>query len=79
MNSFLQTMKSNANYTLTENGAITHKTTGSKVYDMFAEGGAYRNRTKEDLLPFKFGAVSIAKKTNSLEFVSIGYVMNIQK
>lgn len=48
MNSFLQTMKSNANYTLTENGAITHKTTGSKVYDMFAEGGAYRNRTKED-------------------------------
>ena len=48
MNSFLQTMKSNTNYTLTENGAITHKTTGSKVYDMFAEGGAYRNRTKED-------------------------------
>ena len=48
MNSFLQTMKTNTNYTLTENGAITHKTTGSKVYDMFAEGGAYRNRTKED-------------------------------
>ena len=47
MNS-LQTMKVDTNYTLTENGAITHKTTTSAVYDMFAEGGAYRNRTQED-------------------------------
>ena len=48
MNSFLNELKDNTNYTLTENGAVTHKTTDSKVYDMFAEGGAYRNRTKED-------------------------------
>ena len=48
MNSFLNELKDNTNYTLTENGAVTHKTTGSKVYDMFAEGGAYRNRTQED-------------------------------
>ena len=48
MNSFLQTMKVDTNYTSTENGAITHKTTTSAVYDMFAEGGAYRNRSVED-------------------------------
>ena len=33
------------NFVETENGAIAHKTTLNKVYDMFALGGAYRNRT----------------------------------
>ena len=47
-NTFLKSLKEQTNFTYTENYAVTHKTTGSKVYDMFAEGGAYRNRTKED-------------------------------
>ena len=47
-NTFLNELQDQTNFTYTENYAVTHKTTGSKVYDMFAEGGAYRNRTKED-------------------------------
>ena len=47
-NTFLNELQDKTNFTYTENYAVTHKTTGSKVYDMFAEGGAYRNRTKED-------------------------------
>ncbi len=54
MNSFLNNLKNNTNYKLTENGAVAHKTTNSAVYDMFAMGGAYRNRSKEDcILLFK--------------------------
>ena len=38
------------NITLTENHGITHKTTESKVLDMFAVGGAYRTRSDEDVI-----------------------------
>lgn len=54
MNTFMKTMKENTNYTLTENGAITHKSTLNAVYDMFAFGGAYRKRTDDEcMLLFK--------------------------
>ena len=49
-NSFLNNLQAATNYTLTENGAITHKSTGSKVYDMFSLGGAYRKRSDEDCI-----------------------------
>ena len=47
--SLLNAMKSDNNYTLTENGAVTHQSTLNKVLDMFAFGGAYRNRTDKDI------------------------------
>lgn len=50
MNEFLRTMKQDYNYTLTENGAITRKSTLNKVLDMFALGGAYRNRSDADCI-----------------------------
>ena len=51
---FIDSIKRQTNYTLTENGAVAHKTTLRKVYDMFALGGAYRMRTDEDcILLFK--------------------------
>lgn len=50
MNSLLNGMKTATNYTLTENGAITHKTTKSDLLDMFALGGAFRNRSDEDVI-----------------------------
>lgn len=39
-----------ANYTLTENGAVTHTSTRSDLLDMFAMGAAMRKRTDEDVI-----------------------------
>ena len=50
MNSLLNGMKSATNYTLTENGGLTHKTTNSDLLDMFAMGAAMRNRSDADVI-----------------------------
>ena len=50
MNKFMTAMKNDSNYGYTENGAVKHLTTGSKVYDLFALGGAYRSRSDIDIL-----------------------------
>ena len=50
MNKFLNGLTNGANYTLTENGAITHTTTRSDLLDMFAMGAAMRKRTDEDVI-----------------------------
>lgn len=47
-NTFLDSMKREMNYTETENGGITHKSTLDAVYDMFALGGVYRCRSNEE-------------------------------
>ena len=49
-NNMLNAMKSASNWTLTENGGITHKTTNSDLLDMFAMGAAMRNRSDEDVI-----------------------------
>ena len=54
MNNFLNGLTNNTNFTYTENGAVTHKSTRSLLLDMFAMGGAYRTRSDEDcILLFK--------------------------
>ena len=54
MNKMLSALKSSNNYVATENGAIAHKTTESALLDMFAMGGAMRNRSIDDVtLMFK--------------------------
>lgn len=50
MNTFMESMKDINNYGTTENGAIKRITTKSAVLDMFALGGAYRNRTDDDCI-----------------------------
>ena len=50
MNTFMSNLERDTNYKRTENGAVAHKSTLSAVYDMFAFGGAYRNRTDEDCI-----------------------------
>lgn len=50
MNKFLNGLTNGANYTLTENGAVTHTTTRSNLLDMFAMGAAMRSRSNEDVI-----------------------------
>ena len=50
MNTFMKTMNQVNNFAYTENGALTHKTTGSKVLDLFGLGAAYRKRSDEDVI-----------------------------
>ena len=54
MNTFMENLKDMNNFGLTENQALTHKTTKSAVLDMFAVCGAYRQHSVEDcILMFK--------------------------
>lgn len=48
--SYLNNLREATNYTTTENGAVTHKSTLTCLYDMFALGGSYRTRTDEDII-----------------------------
>lgn len=50
MNKLLNGLTDATNFTLTENGAITHKTTKSDLLDMFAMGAAMRTRSDEDVI-----------------------------
>ena len=50
MNTFLNGMKTANNFTRTENGALTHKSTLDGLMDLFAMGAAYRSRTDEDVI-----------------------------
>lgn len=50
MNNFLNGLTNATNVAITENGAITHKTTRSDLLDMFAMGAAMRKRSDEDVI-----------------------------
>ena len=50
MNTFLNGLANANNFTLTENGAVTHKSTMNALLDMFAMGAAYRKRSDEDCI-----------------------------
>ena len=48
MNELLKSMKEATNKTYTQNGAVTYKSTLSKVYDLFAQGAAMRGASDND-------------------------------
>ena len=50
MNTFMNGLKNASNYAVTENGAVTHKSTRSDLLDMFAMGAAMRTRSNEDVI-----------------------------
>ena len=50
MNTFLNQMKEDNNFTYTENGALAHAGLDNPIYSMFAFGAAYRNRSDEDVI-----------------------------
>lgn len=50
MNTLLNGMKNATNYTYTENGGLTHKTSMSGLLDLFGMGAAYRTRSDSDCI-----------------------------
>ena len=50
MNTFMNELKKIENMGYTENGAAAYKSTRSKVLDLFALGGAYRNKSDSDII-----------------------------
>ncbi|MDV3426907.1 MAG: DUF2828 family protein [Bacillota bacterium] len=50
MNKFIAGLQETNNFSYTENGAVKRTTTGIKLLDMFALGGAYRSRSDEDVI-----------------------------
>ena len=50
MNKILKELKKENNYTYTENGAVTYKSTMNGLLDLFGMGAAYRTRTDEDCI-----------------------------
>lgn len=48
--SFIDALKDTKEIIRTENGANAYATTGSKLYDLFALGGAYRSRSENDCI-----------------------------
>lgn len=53
MNKFLEGLTKENNYTYTENGALTYKSTLNNCLDFFALGGAMRNRENEGIKDFE--------------------------
>ena len=50
MNELLKNLKEQNNKTYTQNGAITYKSTMSKLYDLFAQGASMRGASEADCL-----------------------------
>ena len=50
MNKFMDGLTNATNYAVTENGALTHRTTKSDLLDLFAMGAAYRKRSEADVI-----------------------------
>jgi len=67
-NNFIKQLKKEANYTTTENQAKTHVTTGNKLVDFFALGGATRHNLELGLDLFKKAYAKDQKKAVRILF-----------
>ena len=66
MNKFMNGLVDTNNFTRTENGALTHKTTKSALLDLFAQGAAMRNRSDADVI-LKFRNAFVEDNTYALK------------
>lgn len=71
----LKELKKATNYTYTENGALTHKSTLNKCYDLFAFGGALRNRNEEAILRMFYDAL---KEDELLAMKLLFYIRDVR-
>lgn len=71
----LNALKKATNYTHTENGAITHKSTLNKVLDMFAMGGACRSRHEEEIRQMFYNAF---KENETLALKCLFYLRDVR-
>ena len=74
MNTFMNGLKNFGNMTYTENEATALKSTGSAVYDMFAVGASYRNRSDEDIILLFKNAL---EENESLALKCLFYIRDI--
>lgn len=73
--SLLYELKKATNYTYTENGGLTHKSTLNKCYDLFAFGGALRNRNEDEILNLFYGAL---KEDKLLAMKLLFYIRDVR-
>lgn len=71
MNTFMNGLTNETNFMRTENGAVAHKSTNSFIYDMFALGGAFRQRNDEDVILLFKNAI---EEDNSLAMKCLFYL-----
>lgn len=75
MNSFLDNLDNATNWKYTENGAVTHDHTKSKVLDMFAMGGSFRNRSDADCINLFINAL---KENEALAMKCLFYLRDVR-
>lgn len=74
-NNLIDSLKRQTNTIETENGAVAYNSTLSKVYDMFAFGGAYRTRDDDDcILLFK----NALEENETLAMKCLFYIRDIR-
>ena len=71
----LKELKKATNYTYTENGGLTHKSTLNKCYDLFAFGGASRGRSEQDILDMFYDAL---KEDKLLAMKLLFYIRDVR-
>lgn len=67
-NNFLNKLKEESNFTLTQNGAKTLESSLNELVDFFALGGAYRNRSEEDFIKL-FSKAFATNKNDTLKIL----------
>lgn len=74
-NNLIDSLKRQTNTIETENSAVAYNSTLSKVYDMFAFGGAYRTRDDDDcILLFK----NALEENETLAMKCLFYIRDIR-